>query len=327
MGTLWPRVKRKKEDEEKEKRRERCREKREAEESKRKRDGGRRERSRALAVHITLLTIRGQCHRVRPAAPLHFTWLHLAPPSRFSPACALRLLVLPPSHRVAPPPSHTRSFLSPHPSDPSRLSLAIHARARSVSCAPRLSSRSLPSSSFHPRPFPLLLYRRLLSRASTSSSPAPPFLLLFRALVLLLLPVPPRPPPPSILIDRSCTRAQRSASSSYRLVSSPSTRSLFSFLFFASFFLSSLFLFACSPSAALSFFVLQLSPPPHPPSLSLSPFYSLFARARAAQYKLFQKFILLLLSLNHSQRRSQRRALESSTMRDSVRAPSTTTSS
>lgn len=232
------------------------------------------ERGAALAVHITLLTIRGQCHRVRPAAPLHFTWLHLAPPSRFSPACALRLLVLPPSRRVAPPSSHTRPLLSlslsPTPSLLRPLApLSQYTRARDRSPAPRVfppAAVPLPSSSFHPQPFPLFLYRRLLSRASTSSSPAPSFLpFVVRVLVLLLLPVPPRPPPPSILIDRSCTRAQRSASSSYRLVSSPSTRSLFSFLFLAFFFFFFLF--------PLSFFLPALLPPPFPPSFSscLSP--------------------------------------------------------
>lgn len=105
------------------------------------------ERGAALAVHITLLTIRGQCHRVRPAAPLHFTWLHLAPPSRFSPACALRLLVLPPSRRVAPPSSHTRPLLSLsrpplHSSDPSLLSRST--RAREIGLPRPTSSLSQP---------------------------------------------------------------------------------------------------------------------------------------------------------------------------------------
>lgn len=137
------------------------------------------ERGAALAVHITLLTIRGQCHRVRPAAPLHFTWLHLAPPLRFSPACPPppRFASLPPPR--APPHafSHPKASLAPSSLSP---------RARAIASSPLPHDHppvvmSLLSSSFYLRPLSLLLYRRLLSRVSTSPSsssssslPSPP---------------------------------------------------------------------------------------------------------------------------------------------------------
>lgn len=91
-------------------------------------------------------------------------------------------------------------------------------------------------------------------------------------------------------------------------------------LFFPSFF----FLFSLSFLPILSFRRLFLRPPPTLFAYFLSPSLAVDSlSARVVRYKLFQKFVLLLLSLNHSQH-GQRRALESSTMRDSVRAPSTT---
>lgn len=271
MGTLWPRVERKerktrgKRETDAEKERERRR--------RRERDTE-RERSRASCSHY--LTYYTGSMPPRPVPRPHFTslgftWLSL----RASHRLALRLLVLPPSRRAPPPSSHTRPPFAP--SSPSS-----HARARARDRFPL------------PRGFPPLLYRRLLLRASTS-----PFLLpRRRSHPAPLLPVPPRPPPPNILIDRSCTRAQRSASS-YRLVSSrlPRLASLLSLPFLASFF----FLFPLS-------FYLALFPPPLLPSSS-TPSPGPLARhlpslsARPARYKLFQKFVLLLLSLNHSQRR------------------------
>lgn len=257
------------------------------------------ERGAALAVHITLLTIRGQCHRVRPAAPLHFTWLHLAPPSRFSPACALRLLVLPPSRRVAPPSSHTRPLLSLslsrpplHSSDPSLLSRSTRAREIGL---PR------PASSL-PQPCPFLPLPSIRSRFLSFSIGD-----FFRA---------PRPHPPlplpssrssSAFSSCSCSlfllvRPHRAFSSTVRvrehreaphrrIVSSRLPRLVRSFRFFSlpssSSSSSSLFLSFC----LLSFRRLFLLRSPvvfPPPSLSLSFAISLTillpvrARARGA---------------------------------------------
>lgn len=229
-----------------------------------------RERGAALAVHITLLTIRGQCHRVRPAAPLHFTWLHLAPPLRFSPAC-------PPPPRFASPltPSHTQRLLSPP-----RLSRRRCARAIASPLPHGHPPVVMPllSSSLYPRPRPLLLYRRLLSRVSTSPSFSLPALSSCSCSVFHLV----RPH----RAFSSTVRVRRARSASpYHLVSSPSTRSRASLSppFSAPSSSSSLFLSACSPSAASSFFVpystLSL---PDPLGLAdpLSPSYSP-ARARS----------------------------------------------
>lgn len=205
------------------------------------------ERGAALAVHITLLTIRGQCHRVRPAAPLHFTWLHLAPPLRFSPACP------PPPRFASLPPCSPSRLLTPDGFSRPLVSLATRARARArdrESPAPR--PPSLLSSSFYLRPLRLLLYRRLLSRVSTSPSSSLPALS-----SCSWLPVPPRPPPPSILIDRSCTRAR--SASPHHLVSSLSV-SLDSISLFS--LLRSLLLLLPLPS----FFLPALLPPPLLPS-------------------------------------------------------------
>lgn len=207
---------------------------------------------------------------------LGFTWLPLCASHRL----ALRLLVLPPSRR-APPPCSPSVFSHPATFRPF-VSLVTRARARAI---------AFPL----PRDFPPLLYRRLLLRATTSPSllPRSPFSSCSSAPCSSS-----RPPPPNILIDRSCTRAQRSASS-YRLVSSrlPRLASLLSLLFLASFF----FLFPlsfCLLSFRRLFF---LRPPPDPSRSPSTPSRSL--SARTARYKLFQKFVLLLLSLNHSQRR------------------------
>lgn len=226
MGTLWPRVERKER---------KTRGKREKDEG-----GGketRSERGAALAVHITLLTIRGQCHRVPSRGP---TSLHLA--SLGSPFALLTGLPSASSF-CFPPAVLPLRLLTPGRLSPLRLPRYPRARARARDRLPL------------PRGFPPPLYRRLLLRASTS-----PFLLpRRRSHPAPLLPVPPRPPPPNILIDRSCTRAQRSASS-YRLVSSrlPRLASLLSLLFLASFF----FLFPLS-------FCLALLPPPLLPSFPL----------------------------------------------------------
>lgn len=198
---------------------------------------------------------------------LGFTWLSL----RASHRLALRLLVLPPSRRAPPPSSHTRPPFAP--SSPSLL-----ARARSPPSAPRLPSPSLSAAplarldltlSSPPTPF------SSCSSAPCSSSSAPtkhshrPFV-------------------------HKSTEKRFFVSS--RLVSSPSTRfapfSPFPRLLLP---LSSFFL-PCSPSAASSSFVLL-------PVLLSPGLLSRSLSARTARYKLFQKFVLLLLSLNHSQRR------------------------
>lgn len=225
------------------------------------------ERGAALAVHITLLTIRGQCHRVRPAAPLHFTWLHLAPPLRFSPACP------PPPRFASLPPCSPSRLLTPDGFSRPLVSLATRARDRE-SPAPR--PPSFLSSSFYLRPLRLLLYRRLLSRVSTSPSSSLPALS-----SCSWLPVPPRPPPPSILIDRSCTRAR--SASPHHLVSSPSTRSRSSL---SSVLCSFFFLFPLS-FCLLSFrrlFFLRLLFEPPPPPFGLADPLSLSARARGINY-------------------------------------------
>lgn len=233
---------------------------------KRKRRKRERERSRALAVHITLLTIRGQCHRVPSRAGP--TSLHLA--SLGSPF-ALRLLVLPPS--VFSHPVAFRPFVS----------LAIHARARSPPLprgfpAPSLSAASLArldltlSSSLIP--LPLFLF----SSAPTEHSHRP-------------------------FVHKS---TEKRFFVSSRLVSLDSFRSFLSF--------------SSPPSSSSSSFLFlraacALLPPPLPPSpdpLSLSSLYPPTSSLARARYKLFQKFVLLLLSLNHSQRRlPETRALES----------------
>lgn len=134
------------------------------------------ERRGVLAVHITLLTIRGQCHRVRPAAPLHFTWLHLAPSSSFflfhRPSFALSRSF--PSANVIPSPSLSSTFLL-RPSFPL------------LSCCASLCREPpyipcVPSSSFHPHARSserlLLLHRvpppSLALPLTLFSSPQPP---------------------------------------------------------------------------------------------------------------------------------------------------------
>lgn len=241
-------------------------------EKKRDEDSGKkekdRERSRALAVHITLLTIRGQCHRVRPAAPLHFTWLHLAPPLRFSPT--LRLLVLPPPPRPAVFSWLYSPYATSSCSSSSSSSQPLHAALLALPRARERLGRDAPSFLF------LLSHGRFLSFSIGGSSRArldltyPP-----AVLVLLLLPVPPRPPPPSVLIDRSCTRARRAplrivSSRLPRFVSLSSSCANFSFSFpSVCYFLS----FCFSPFLSLlllpllSFFsTYTLLPPPLPPS-------------------------------------------------------------
>lgn len=217
---------------------------------------------------------------------------------RFSPAC--------------PPPPRFASLL---PCSPSRLLTpdgfsrplvsSRHARARARDCespAPRPPSRSrAPSFLF------------LLSAAASSPSlSAAPFARLDLTLLL----------PSRALSSCSCSlfllvRPHRAFSSTVRvrghgaplrIISSRLPRLALAPLsppFSAPSSSSSLFLSACSPSAASSSFApysilslpLGLADPPSTPfALSLP------ARAHAAWYKLFQKFVLLLLSLNHSQR-------------------------
>lgn len=194
----------------------------------------------------------------------------------------------------------------------------------------RESPASRPPSRSHA---PSFLFP-LSAAASSPSLSAAPFArldltLLFpsRTLVLLLLRVPPRPPPPSILIDRSCTRAR--SASPYHLVSSPSTRSRASLSppFSAPSSSSSLFLSACSPSAASSFFVpystLSLPDPPWTCRSPLTVLLPCSCAQRGINYSknLYCYYYRLTIP---SQLSSQRRALESSTMRDSVRALPTT---
>lgn len=189
--------------------------------------------------------------------------------------------------------SHPTASLSlAHPFTPPtpRSSLAVHARARSVSRAPRLPSRSrAPSFLFLPS-----------AAVSSLSLSATSF-----ARLDLILPCPFLPPvrrPRSRPAPAPCSSSSAPTEHSHRpfvyestekrlIVVSSRLVSLDSFALFVSFPcllllllpLPSFFLSACSPSAAFSSFVLQLSfplPPYRSPSLSLSPFYSLFARAR-----------------------------------------------
>lgn len=189
-------------------------------EKKRDEDSGKkekdRERSRALAVHITLLTIRGQCHRVRPAAPLHFTWLHLAPPLRFSPT--LRLLVLPPSRPAVfspgcippTPPPPVRRHPPPHsPCTPLFSPFRAHERDSAV--------MPLPSSSFYPTAASSpSLSAAPLARASTSPT-LPPFSSCSCSLFLLGR-------PHRAFSSTVRVREHGESASSYRIVSSPSIR-------------------------------------------------------------------------------------------------------
>lgn len=248
-----------------------------------------RERGAALAVHITLLTIRGQCHRVRPAAPLHFTWLHLAPPLRFSPAC-------PPPPRFASPltPSHTQRLLSPP-----RLSRRRCARAIASPLPHGHPPVVMPllSSSFYPRPRPLLLYRRLLSRVSTSPSFSPPALSSCSCSVFHL--VRPHRAFSSTVRVRGHGAPLRIISSRLpRLALAPPSllRSLLLLLPLLSFFLPALL-----PPPLPSSSPIRLFPFPTPLDSPIPSRRLTSLLVRAAWYKLFQKFVLLLLSLNHSQ--------------------------
>lgn len=228
-----------------------------------------RERSRASCSHY--LTYYTGSMPPRPSRGP--TSLHLA--SLGSPFALLTGL-----------PSASSFCLPPHAFSHPTASLAPSSLSPYVRARDRESPASRPPSRSHA---PSFLFP-LSAAASSPSLSAAPFArldltLLFpsRTLVLLLLRVPPRPPPPSILIDRSYTRAR--SASPYHLVSSPSTRSRASLSppFSAPSSSSSLFLSACSPSAASSFFVpystLSL---PDPLGLAdpLSPSYSP-ARARS----------------------------------------------
>lgn len=194
------------------------------------------------------------------------TSLHLA--SLGSPFALLTGFSCPPPPRFASLPSCALPHAFSHPTTslvPSSLSPHANARARArdrESPAPRSPSRS------HAPSF-LFLLSTAVSSPSLSAAPFArlDLTLLFpsRTLVLLLLPVPPRPPPPSILIDRSCTRHR----APLRIISSRLPRLALALLFppfSALSSSSSLFLSACSPSAASSSFVPYsiLSPPGSP---------------------------------------------------------------
>lgn len=204
---------------------------------------------------------------------------------------------MPPSCR-APPHAFSHPTASLAPSSP----LATRARAIASPLPHGHPPVVVPllSSSFYPRPLPLLLYRRLLSRVSTSSSTSHPAL--------------SRPAPAPCSSSSAPTEhshrpsvyeGTERLSVSSRLVSLDSLSRL-------SLLRSPLLLLPL-----LSFFLPALPPPPLLPSPPIrsspsplgladppsTPFaVSLPARAHAAWYKLFQKFVLLLLSLNHSQR-------------------------
>lgn len=203
----------------------------------------------------------------RPVPRPHFTSLGFTWLSlRASHRLALRLLVLPPSRRAPPP-----RLLTPGRLSPPRLPRYPRARARAI--ASLCPAASLPlfigGSSCAPRPHPFF------------SPDAVVLILLLCSLFLLVRPHQ---------TFSSTVRAQEHREALLRIVSSRlvSLDSLRSFLSFSS-PPSSSFLFL---SALLSFRrLLFLRSPPR----SLS--------ARTARYKLFQKFVLLLLSLNHSQRR------------------------
>lgn len=283
-------------------------------EEKEGKEGRERERGAALAVHITLLTIRGQCHRVRPAAPLHFTWLHLAPPLRFSPAC-------PPPPRFASPltPSHTQRPLSPP-----RLSRRRCARAIASPLPHGHPPVVMPllSSSLYPRPRPLLLYRRLLSRVSTSPSFSLPALSSCSCSVFHL--VRPHRAFSSTVRVRGHGAPLRIISSRLpRLALAPPSllRSLLLLLPLLSFFLPALL-----PPPLPSSSPIRLFPFPTPLDLPRSPLTVLLpcsCAQRGINYSknLYCYYYRLTIP---SQLWSQRRALESSTMRDSVRALPTT---
>lgn len=255
-----------------------------------KKGEGERERERSSASCSHYLTYYTGSMPPRPSRGP--TSLHLA--SLGSPFALLTGLPSASSFCLPPAPSCSPSRLLT-PDGFSRPLVSRHTRARLRAIAGPLPPRTatLPySCPFFPLPS---VRGRFLSfsiggsfRAS-QPHPPPPFP---HSLVLLLLPVPPRPPPPSILIDRSCTRARRAPLVvSSRLVSLSSVLCSFFFLFSLSFCLLSfrrLFLLRpLSPSCSL---------PPAPCPLLV----------RAAWYKLFQKFVLLLLSLNHSQRSGAR---------------------
>lgn len=245
------------------------------------------ERSSALAVHITLLTIRGQCHRVRPAAPLHFTWLHLAPPLRFSPTCP------PPPRFASLPPCSPSRLLTPDvlsPASSSLLPLHRHSRAR---------ESPLPHG-HPPAVMPLLSSSFSIGGSFRASRPHPPLPLSSCSCSLFLLVRPHRAFSSTVRV-----RGHGASLRAYHLVSSPSARLFLSLSPpFSAPSSSSLFLSACSPSAASSSFVPLFDSPPFPPLNSSTPSRrsTPCSCARAASYKLFQKFVLLLLSLNHSQR-------------------------
>jgi len=220
-------------------------EKKGKEERKKEREGE-RERGAALAVHITLLTIRGQCHRVRPAAPLHFTWLHLAPPLRFSPACP------PPPRFASLPPCSPSRLLTPDGFSRSLVSLAIRARAIASPLPHGHPPVVMPllSSSFYPWPLPLLLYRRLLSRVSTSPSSSLPALSSCSCSLFLL--VRPHRAFSSTVRVRGHRAPLRIISSRLPRLDLAPLSPVFSLLLLP---LLSFFLSACSPSAVSSSFV------------------------------------------------------------------------
>lgn len=214
-----------------------------------------RERSRASCSHY--LTYYTGSMPPRPSRGP--TSLHLA--SLGSPFALLT--GLPSASSFCLPPAVRSPSRLLTPDGFSRPLVSLSARARAL-------YRRFPSRSRAPS------FLFLLSTAASSPTlSAAPFARLdltllcpSRTLVLLLLPVPPRPPPPSILIDRSCTRAQ--SASPYHLVSSPSTRSRSSL---SSILRSFFFLFALS-FCLLSFrrlFLLRPLSDPLPPASSLPP--------------------------------------------------------
>lgn len=163
-------------------------------------------------------------------------------------------------------PSHTRLLLSPPRS-------SRHALARARAIARRVPCHihghppvvmPLLSSSFYPRPLPLLLYRRLLSRVSTSPSSSLPALSSCSCCLFLLVSSSSAPTEHSHrpFVYEGTERLFVSS----RLVSLDSL----SLLFLSPLLRSPLLLLPLS-SFFLSFFLLALLPPPLLPSSSIRP--------------------------------------------------------